>query len=186
MKALDARARWALWLVLLAGAGWLVLFGDKSPPDAADTVSRPVARDVAEAAQGSRRSAEARALRGAAVVQDAKLLAVTERMRLIRETPKAPVDLFSARNWTPSPPLEPPPVVAEAPPPSVPAFPYAYVGKMFRSGKWEVYLTREDVPMIAITGAALDNDFVVERIEPPNMTYKHRSSGQIQSLDVGE
>lgn len=195
MKALDPRARWALWLALLVSAAGLVLFGDKSPPDAAEAVSRPVARearrDVASSAAGdvareARRPVEEPALRSATAGQETKPLAIVGRAALIRETPQAPVDLFSVRNWTPAPPPEPPPVVAEATPPSVPTFPYAYIGKMLRGGKWEVYLTRDEVPVIATKGAALDNDFVVERIEPPNMTYKHRPSGQVQSLDIGE
>jgi hypothetical protein len=76
--------------------------------------------------------------------------------------------------------------MAPAAAPTAPPLPYAYVGKKFEAGAWEIYLSRGDMSFIVRQGADLEGNYLVERIDPPNMSFKYRPLGQVQTLSIGE
>jgi len=180
----DPRKRWWLYGGLLVGSAGLAFFGDSTPErsdgELAKPVDRPVASSHAESVpepSPTRRASEQHA-------EPAILLALVPRDELIRETPSSSTDLFAAMSWAPPPP--PPVAPAPAPPPAAPALPFAYAGKKRQDGQWEVYLVRGEMTYIVRQGSIVEDQYVVERIAPPAMSFKYRPLGQSQTLLIGE
>ena len=90
-----------------------------------------------------------------------------------------PVDLLAARSWIVPPP--PPPVVA----PKAPPLPFKLVGRLIENNQQVVFLATQDRNYIAREGAKLDNNYLVERIEPGRMTLIYLPLDERQILNLG-
>jgi hypothetical protein len=184
MSVGASRSRWWIWLPLLGLAGWLALFGDKSPDGNAAAISMPVSRPPT--AQAFARSVPAS--RTAIGADLGTLEALVPRDRRLVAAPSdtasgARRDLFSARNWNPPPPAPPP--VVEAPP-APPPLPFAFLGKKLEGATWEVYLSRGEQSFIAREGQTLDGAYRVDKIAPPSLLLTYVPLGQSQTLVIGE
>jgi hypothetical protein len=172
--------RWLLWLALLAGAGALAFFGDKTPPGAA----RPAAA-VTPAAQSS---ASLPRTRTAAPLEAIEALLPRAELAAAALPPRA--DLFATPSWrqpapTPVVKAAPPAPPASAPPPAAPPVPYTVIGKKLEAGAWELFLGRGDSAFVVAEGATLEAAWRVEKIAPPQATLRHLSTGLTQTLDIG-
>jgi len=90
-----------------------------------------------------------------------------------------PVDLLATRSWIVPPP--PPPVVA----PKAPPLPFKLVGRLIENNQQVVFLANQDRNYIAREGAKLDNNYLVERIEPGRMTLIYLPLDERQILNLG-
>jgi hypothetical protein len=175
------RLRWTLLLSALAGAGWLALFGNR-PQGGVDTVTTGVVQPTVRATASSARTASAAAA-------PAPIERLRPRAELAREGTRRVPDLFAPAPWTlpatrsVAVPTAAPRVDGPEPPPPLP---YRFMGKKLEGGRWEVYLTRDDVSAIAREGATLDASYRVDRIEPPTLWLTHLPSGRPQSLAIGD
>lgn len=200
-----ASKRWWLWLPLLGASGWLALFGDKTP-EASQTLAQPV-RPGAAAALTPGSATAGSAMPGSAgrpapvgpsttptsAPPPQDMLALLPREALVRAPADAagataahtaPRDPFGARSWNPPPP--PPPPAAPPAPPMAPPLPYAFLGKKFEDGAWEVYLGRSEQSFVVRPGTVLEGLYRVDRIEPPQMALTYLPLGQVQTLSIGE
>jgi len=181
MKTGLPPGRWLLWLVLLAAAAGLALFGDKTPPGAARLA--PAAAAPAAAVANPVRARPA-------------VVAVEPLQALLPRAPQAAAalppraDLFATPAWRARP--APPPIAKAAsvpaappPPPRAPPAPYRFIGKQFDDAGWQVFLGREDTSFIVRQGDTVEGSWRVERIEPPALSLLHLPTGQAQSLDIG-
>jgi hypothetical protein len=180
------RWRWLFWVVLLVGAAWLAVFGDKTP---APTTAQPSASDRAGAPPSIavvtplsppiRASDRIRAVQG----PTATLEPLQPRSTLIPLTPaERPVrDIFSAANWAPVAP----PAVAPAPAVPMPP-PFTFVGKKFEGEQWEVYLARGEQSFIARQGSTIDGNYRIDKIEPPTLTMTQLPQSQTMTIAIGE
>ena len=184
--------RWWLWFALLAGAGWLALFGDKTPNGGAAAVSLPTRPPALE--QPVPKPA-AQSVANSSVATPPLLETLVDRTQLIAAAPAASAvppsgaatgaaqrDLFSTRNW--NPPSPPAPVVV--PPPVAPPLPFAFLGKKFEGEAWEVYLSRGEQTFIVREGQTLESVWRVDKIAPPSMALTYLPLGQGQALMIGE
>lgn len=183
MKPLRAIRRWWLWLPLLAAAGWLAIFGDKTPVDLAVTGAAATAQPQASTPSAKKGAVGAKAPAASIPVT---LLALIPRSQLIgpRDTKAAATpDLFAGRNWTPVPvPLK----AAPPPPPVAPPLPFTFLGKKLEGGVWEVFLARDEQSFVVREGSLIDNSYRVDAIAPPNLSLTYLPLGQSQSLAIGE
>lgn len=181
----GAGRRWLVWLPLLAVAGWLALFGDKSATSEAvslPTRSGPPTPEPAQAALPvTRASSEQQGSNTLATLVSRAELITAETSA---SGPAASRDPFSARNWNPPPP--PPPAPTPPPPPSAPPLPYAFIGKKLEGETWEIYLTRGDQTFVAREGEVLEGTYRVDKIQPPSLTMTYLPLGQVQSLSIGD
>jgi len=179
-------------LLMIAGvaiAGWLALFGDKTPeseiaePLPAARPTKAVA--VAKTAAGSKSTApRAAAADVAANGKTTAILALQSRESLIRDGRNAAGGaLFNRQSWTPPPP--PPLKPSEMPPPVAPPLPFAYLGKKFEDGAWEVYLARGDKTVIVRPQSVIEGQYRVERIVPPTLSLTYLPLNQVQRLTIG-
>jgi hypothetical protein len=63
--------------------------------------------------------------------------------------------------------------------------PYAYLGKQWQGGAWEVYLAMGEEVRIARVGSVLDTRYRVVSITPPHLNLVYLPLKQAQSLDIG-
>lgn len=173
--------RQAILGAALAVAGWLALFGDKSP---ANDIAEPVARAAAQrlpAERGPAAPAKATAKSDA----EPTILALQPRETLIGPTleEKKAASLFNSHSWTPPPP--PPPKPPPPPPPAAPPMPFTYIGKKLEDSTWEVYLARGDQLVIVNTNSVIDNTYRVESIRPPQLVLTYLPLNQQQTLTIG-
>lgn len=183
---MSALGRWRrlFWLVLLAVAAWLAVFGDKTPaapaslPGASAGVPPSIAV-VAVASPSVPTSDRIRAAKGPTVT----LEPLQPRDTLIPLTPaERPVrDIFSAASW--APPVPPP--AAPAPAAPVPP-PFTFVGKKLEGEQWEVYLARGEQSFIARQGSTIDGSYRVDKIEPPTLTMTQLPQAQTMTIAIGE
>lgn len=183
----DPRKRWWILGGLLIGAAGLAFFGDSTPYQVATEIASPPVRPTETADSTTRSSAKSSRTKSAPDVQaePTVLLALKPRDELIHASPPSSVDLFTAMSWAPPqppPPSAPMPVVA----PVAPPLPYTYVGKKQQGGQWEVYLLKDELTYIVHQGSIVEDQYVVEHIEPPSMRFKYRPLGQVQTLMIGE
>ncbi len=180
---MSGSRRWVVWLVLLAVAAWLALFGDKTPPGVAAPAVGAAARLPTQRAATKPPAARVAARNTAATESIEALL---PRKLATGETAPPVADLFRNAIWR-APPLPPPP----APPPvgpeqvPVPPQPYRVIGKKLETEAWEVFLGRGDASFIARVGDTLEGAWRVDKIEPPTLSFTHLPSGQKQTLDIG-
>lgn len=181
--------RHALMALALAVAGYLALFADKQPdPGVAAAISEP-SRGAASAAVVVR-AAPALPLRAKAISPErggepVALLAWQPRepFHPLGEPPAERQTPFAPHDWSPPPP----PPAREGPPapPQAPPLPYAYLGKQWQGGAWEVYLAMGDEVRIARVGSVLDARYRVASINPPHLNLVYLPLKQAQSLDIG-
>ncbi|MGE5526967.1 MAG: hypothetical protein ACM3SS_24865, partial [Rhodospirillaceae bacterium] len=92
--------------------------------------------------------------------------------------PEAKADLFAARSWAP-------PVVQKPAPPTAPALPYTYFGRMTEDGKQYVFLQRGERSYTAKSGDVLDNQYRVEEITNDAVFITYLPLKQRQVLQTG-
>ena len=178
-----SRRRWWLWLPLLGLAGWLVLFGDRSPNGNAAAVSLP-ARPAATTQAAARPShTDARTPRGTEPESIEVLVGRDQWAAAPADTASASRNLFSTRNWNPPPP--PPTPVAEAAA-VAPALPFAFLGKKLEGEIWEVYLSRGEQTFIVRQGQILEGVYRIDKIAPPSLALTYLPLGQPQTLPIGD
>lgn len=165
----------------LAIAGWLALFGDKTP---SSDITEPVARPLVQRRPADTgRSAPVRT--AAKIDSEPTILALQPRESLIGPTldEKSPASLFNSHSWAPPPP--PPPKPAPPPPPTAPPLPFTYIGKKLEGGTWEVYLARGDQTVIINKQSVIDGTYRVESIRPPQLVLTYLPLNQQQTLTIG-
>lgn len=92
---------------------------------------------------------------------------------------------FFAPMRPPAPPPPPAPVPDAAAAPPVPPLPYSVIGKLWREGRWEVFLALGDASLIARAGEPLDANWRVLSIRPPVMELEYTPNRQRQTLAIG-
>lgn len=181
----SSRRRWWIWLPALGLAGWLALFGDRSPSGKAATLSVPLR--LAPPAESVARPLPVIAPKTAVGAEPEPIEMLVPRDRWVAAASAdtastARRDLFSTRNWNPPPP--PAPAVAAAP--VAPPLPFKFLGKKFEGETWEVYLTRGEQSFIAREGQTLDGVYRVTKIAPPSLTLTYLPLDQPQTLMIGD
>jgi hypothetical protein len=152
---MNERVRLLLLLPVLGVAAWLAIFGDKSQPGS---------EDVALFRGGSTQTSVA-AQRGEAAPLSAreslgKALAETEPNNLF---PVVAAPGAAAAEQAPE-------AVAEAPPPA-----FVVIGRMWRDGRWNVFLDRDNQTYVATAGAEISG-FKVLAIEAKQVLLKDLST----------
>lgn len=107
------------------------------------------------------------------------------RDALLSPTPTSPRDLFAVHQARPAPsaPVAP----SETPPtPEAPALPFTYLGKKLEDGRWEVYASRQDQPLVLREGDVLEGQWRIDRIAPPTLTATWLPLEQARSLAIGD
>lgn len=188
MKGASFWRRGALGLLLLV-AGWLAVFGDKTPPGQATATAGAAVVVSRHGAVEPRRTAGVRSaerVRVSPTVANRGLPALVRRDVLVPTVPRRPaVDLFAPAPWamSPVPPPEAPWVEA---PPTAPALPFTVLGKKLEAGQWEVYLAKGDQTLIVRQGDVIDGVYRVEKVEPPTLNLVYLPLGQSQNMEMGD
>ncbi|MDP5239616.1 hypothetical protein Q9Q94_08750 [Uliginosibacterium sp. 31-16] len=132
---MSGNRRLLIMLPVLLGAGWLALFGDKTPSDAADVVA-PVAAVVRPAESAPEAPVDNPAITGE--TDSSQVKRVRDRVGLADLENGPQVDLFAGQGGA-----APPPPQAEAPPPpEIPVQPFVLIGRMLDHDQWLVFLER--------------------------------------------
>jgi hypothetical protein len=186
IRASGARLRWTLLLAALAGAGWLAMFGDKTPPGGPTRLATaPTPRKAPpldDASRPSARSPTARASQAAEPVVAIEALIPRPQLLPRRAQGHSGRTLFA----TPPPPPEPKAAAAPPPAPMAPPLPFRFIGKKLEGDVWEVFLARDEASFLARVGTVLDSNYRVEKIEPPSMVLIHLPTQQPQTLMIGD
>jgi len=168
----------------LAIAGWLALFGDKTP---AGDIAEPVTHVEGHppATQTMRQAAPVAHAATSKASSAPEILALRKREELVgdRHADMATNTLFASQNWNPPPP--PPAKPAPPPPPIAPPLPFTYLGKKSEDGAWEVYLARGDQTLILREMGVIDRTYRVDTIHPPIMSITYLPLNQGQTLAIG-
>ncbi|HEU4622757.1 MAG TPA: hypothetical protein VFS42_11090 [Burkholderiaceae bacterium] len=161
----------------LAGAAWLAFFGD--------TTSSP---HVVVEAQSHRAASPTIDTRATALQRPTTLehLVPREKLLPLKATDATARDLFAGRSWAPPPPPPDPVVVEAVAPPAPPPQPFTFIGKKWEANQWEVYLSSNDQVHIVREGATVDQQWRIDRIEPPTLSLTYLPLGQTQTLSIGE
>jgi hypothetical protein len=178
------KRRWIVWWGLLGTAGWLALFGDKTPSGGVvqdRSVLRPHASTQAPTSPHPQRST---------MMASESLEALIPREQLVpMRAASQPADPFGITSWTPLPApavVAPPPPPPPPPPAAAPVVPYTVLGKKLDGGLWEVYLGRGELVLIAKAGATLDGTYRVDQVQPPTLTLTYLPLGLVQTVPIGE
>jgi hypothetical protein len=177
------KLRHGLLAACMVIAGWLAVFGDKTPDGGiAEAVARAPAETVAVSRPGASVRTSALADKG---VSAPVILALQPRESLIGGTPAAAdsVRLFASQNWNPPPP--PPQKPPPPQPPSAPPLPFTYLGKKIEEGTWEVYLSRGNQTLIVRENSMIDGAYRIDAIRPPNLSLTYMPLNQTQTLAIG-
>jgi hypothetical protein len=75
--------------------------------------------------------------------------------------------------------------VPPLPPPAAPSLPFAYIGKKFADGVWEVYLARGQGTLVVREQMVIDSTYRVESVKPPTLSLVYLPLKQVQTLDIG-
>ena len=193
--------------ILMAGgvviAGWLALFGDKTPNGAAAMVaptkvssaaksSAPAiapetvsAVSLASAPSTSAASSTDSNQRKGKPKPEPTILVLLPRKELIGGASIANKTdtLFGSQSWVPPPP--PPAKPSAPPPPTAPAMPFTFIGKKLEDAVWEVYLTKGEQTFIVRDKNVIDATYRVESIKPPTLTLMYLPLNQMQTLPIG-
>ena len=183
LAAKPGKKRWWLWCVLLGAAGWLAMFGDKSPSGSVAAVSQPARAPPlipsTSSLTGSGNAKIQQPLEGLA--ERDQLIAAASTAASAAAGSTAHRDLFSVRSW-----IAPPPPAPPAPAPVAPPLPFAYLGKKLEGQAWEVYLTRGEQTFIVGEGRTIESVWRVDKIAPPSMTMTFLPLDQAQTLIIGD
>ena len=99
-----------------------------------------------------------------------------------RATEDKPGDAFAARSWYVPPAL---PKNLPPPPPTAPALPFTYMGRMVDEGKTTVFLTRQDRSYAVKEGDVVDGSYRVDRIDGNSVTMTYLPLNMQQILAMG-
>ncbi len=179
-------------------AGWLAVYGDKSPSGGvAEPLTRGVrvarpsvpAREHAEPAMvpkdaSSPVTANARDSAGVKPKQEIVIRTLRPRTDLIGGTyaGRRADGLFGTHSWVQAPP---PQAVLPPAPPTAPPMPFTYLGKKIEDAKWEVYLARGEQTYIVREQSMLEDSYRVDAIKPPTMTLTYLPLKEVQSIAIG-
>lgn len=94
----------------------------------------------------------------------------------------APEDLFGSAQPIP-PEVEVPSAPAK---PTMPAFPFAYAGKMIEEGRYTIFLTQGERNLAAHLGDVVDGVWRVQSIQPPTMRLLYLPLNTEVSIAIGE
>lgn len=104
---------------------------------------------------------------------------------LARRPSDAPVkDLFGARNWQSPPPA--PALRQDPPPPSAPALPFVYLGKMIYDGATTVFLGSQDRTYTVKVGDVIDGNYRIDGIKGPLLTLNYLPLDTQQTMHIGD
>lgn len=186
------KARQLLLGTVFAGAAWLAFFGDRTPdgdvalpaprPLQAATGVRPSKADDVVSQPRQQPTARAGAGESPAPVTILRLRERQPYVAVKKDAPEKVGVLFAAQSWDPPPPKPPPvkPVAPQAPP-----LPYAYLGKKFEAGAWEIYLGIGDDVRVVRAKTTLDSNYRIDAIIPPTLQLTYLPLGQVQTLNIG-
>ncbi len=171
-------------------AGWLALFGDKTPSTSiAEAVSHTTKKGNAGATTVVLpvvvNAVPLTAATSARAKPDLVILSLRPREELLggSQAERPSDSVFGSQSWVPPPP--PPPKPEPPPPPTAPALPFSYLGKKTEDGKLEIYLARGEQTFIVHEQSLIDGLYRVESIKPPTMTLIYLPLKQIQTLFIG-
>jgi hypothetical protein len=162
--------RWALWIILLPIAAGLAFSRSDEAIDPAavvEAVARPAEIPVPDRRRSSPEEARAR---------DEVMIAVIHERRPASDVK----DFFAPHDWTRSSSSAAPP-----PAPTAPPLPYQVLGKKLEDGAWQVFLTRDDNVHIVKPGDLLDEQYRIEKIEPPALVMTYLPLNERQTLAIG-
>lgn len=173
----------------VAIAGWLALFGDKTPTsDIAEPVARASASANVAASAAVKRVMQTSASAGSGKAKPAIVILALQPREVLIGTGDAnseqPTDrLFTNQTWAPPPP--PPPKPLPPPPPSAPPLPFTYLGKKIEDSQWEAYLARGDQTFIIREQTVIEGTYRVDSIKPPTLSLTYLPLNQVQTLTIG-
>ena len=172
--------RWLFLCLALAVTAWLSLGG---APGSSDAVSEAVVRPAQvrgaslRPSAAQRLQAESGLLRLQVRQEPAPLMDAPSLSDLADKEPP----IFHSQSWDP-PPVK---VVAKVEPPKAPAWPYVYLGQQFGQGEWWVYLTLGEETRAVKKGLILDQNYRIEKIEPPTMSVTYLPLSELQTVTIG-
>jgi len=164
-----------LLLILVALAGWLLLFQDKD----VETDLRSVAQQGEPTVRGTKSTELERAALGEPILRLRPRPAyVAGSSRPEREAP-----IFGVVSVKPTAQA----VQAAAPvAPAAPTVPYSYIGKKSEGGVWEVYLALGEEIRVAKINTVMDQNYRVDRIAPPTLALTYLPLNQAQNMSIGD
>lgn len=188
------KPRHLLMAVALAGAGALVVFGDKTPAgsgvaEAVDRRPQPAATPATTVPMPvPAPAAPAQAANGAKpAAAEVQILRLLPRTELIGESGEGSFGgggaLFGSQNWTPPPP--PPQAPPPPPPPQAPPLPFTFIGKAASEGAWEVFLARGEKTYVVRAQMVIDGVYRVDAVAPPLLKLTYLPLNQSQQLNIG-
>lgn len=170
-------------------AGWLALFGDKTPTsDIAEPATRTATPAPASSPAAVVRVAQTGTSAGSGKAKpDIMILALQPREALIGAGEIGATErtdrLFANQTWAPPPP--PPPKPLPPPPPTAPPLPFTYLGKKIEDGIWEAYLARGDQTFIVREQTEIEHTYRVDSIKPPTLSLTYLPLNQVQTVTIG-
>ena len=97
--------------------------------------------------------------------------------------PENAKDMFASKSWYVPPPVP----YIPPPPPSAPPLPFVFVGKMLEPGKSStVFLEMQNRIFVVREGDAIDSNYRVDTISPPEMTLTYLPLDIKQTVQIGE
>jgi len=173
------------WLLAsgLVGSGLLAVFGDRTPVATQSTIEvvRPAPRSDLDARVEAVRSAS---LASSSSASSPVLLDIVDRDALIGRRPGEPSPtFFASRSWNPPPPVTPVQAV-EAVAPTPPPMPFVYLGRQFKGGRWEVFVSEGDSTLVLHESQTIDSRYRVDSILPPTMTLTYLPLNASTSLSI--
>lgn len=143
---MNQNMRWIMWSLALAVAGWLAIFGDKTPSD--ELVEVVPVRPQSPALAGEVADGAAPVTPQPETLLPGQLMRLGKRTTLDAVTQNG-IDLFAlaANQEAASPPSDPEPT---APPP--PEQPFVLIGRMLDSGRWHAFLERDGASYVLAAG----------------------------------
>jgi hypothetical protein len=156
-------------------SAWLAIFGSPEGGVDADPRAGEGVHTDSEARRGERPNLRAEA--------SEPILTIAQR----RSPTFPPTSLFSIPRVQPPvvvPVVQPVPV-AEIPVPTAPPLPFHYLGKKLDEKGWEIFLAQGQQIQIVRVGQHLGDSYLVERIDPTELTLIYIPLSQKQTLPIG-
>lgn len=169
---MNISKKYRSWLL---GAALLLTVAATASVNNLDNPETDVVLPEISAARGPHASAESAAATGLSeenLVEQLKRPALPEKVK----------DMFVAKSW-----YVPPPVSRVVAPPSAPALPFVYVGKMLEEGKSSiVFLEKQNRVFLVREGDVIDSSYRVDTINAPVMTLTYLPLDIKQIVRIGE
>jgi hypothetical protein len=87
-------------------------------------------------------------------------------------TPRPPAAVAAPSSAAEAPPVPPPP-------------PFTVIGKQLEQGRWAIFLSMADEPLVVHQGDVIAEHYRVESISPPTMTLTYLPLHQSQTMQIG-